>query len=93
MKRSISFLSILIFSIIFLSVLQVAVSSKLSTYGVELANLQEDLSSFKKENSLLKENLLMETSLINIASQAAVIGFAENKSRLFLTAPLPIARK
>lgn len=93
MKRSISFLSLLIFSIIFLSVLQVAVSNKLSTYGVELANFQEKLGSYKKENSLLKENLLMETSLINIASQASVIGFAENKSRLFLTAPLPLARK
>ena len=93
MKRSISFLSLLIFSIVFLSFLQVFVSNKLSTTGVELANLQEELKTYKKGNYILKENLLTKTSLTHMASTAAVIGFVENKSRVFLTAPLPLARR
>ena len=93
MKRSISFLTFLIGIIIFLSVVQVMVSSRLSTTGAEIGKLQEEIKKYEKENSILSENLLLTTSLTTIASNAAEIGFIETKSQFFLTTPLPLAVK
>lgn len=93
MKRSISLFGFLILTIIFLSVVQVAVSSKLSTVGIELDELEEKINLYEKENTNLSEKYLFETSLTNVASKAAQLGFVEKKSRIYLTTPLPLAVK
>lgn len=93
MKRSISFLTFLIVIIIFLGVVQVTVSNRLSTAGLGIAKLQDETKKYKDENTILSENLLSSTSLTNIASSAAEIGFVESKTQLFLSTPLPLAVK
>lgn len=93
MKRSIPFIIFLVITIIFLSVIQVAVSSKLSTTGIELDKVQGELANYERENSVLTENFLLTTSLTNIASNASEIGFVEQKSIVYLTTPLPLAVK
>ena len=93
MKRSIPFIIFLAVTIIFLSVIQVTVSSKLSITGIELGKLQGELANYERENSVLTENLLLTTSLTNIASNASEIGFVEQKSIVYLTTPLPLAVK
>ncbi|MDO8658589.1 MAG: hypothetical protein Q7K55_07635 [Candidatus Levybacteria bacterium] len=93
MKRSISFLTFLTGIIIFLGVVQVTVSNRLSTAGLEIAKLQEETKKYNNENSIMSESLLLSTSLTNIASTAAEIGFVKSGSQFFLSTPLPLAVK
>lgn len=84
-------MTFIIFTVIFLSVVQVIVSNRLSTTGTTLAQFEEEIMFYKKENSLLRERLLMASSLTHIASTAGEIGFVKNKSQVFFTTPLPLA--
>ena len=91
MKKPFIFLGSLVFLILVLSVVQVIVSNRLSTTGTELGKLQDDISNFKKENAILREKVLVASSLDRIASSAAELGFTDTKTHVFISAPLPIA--
>lgn len=93
MKKSLFFLQALIFFVVLLSILQVVVSNSLSTTGVTLGKLEDEINIYKRENQLLKEKLLSTSSLFYIASEAATLGFVEGKSQVFLSSPLPLAVK
>lgn len=82
-----------IFLIVLLSIAKVVTASKFSTGGVLMSKLEEEIHFYKIQNAQLLEKLLSMSSLTNIASKAAVLGFSENKSDLFVTRSLPIAIK
>jgi len=92
MKKPILFIIAIISIIVSLSIVQVTVSNNLSTTGVDLAKIEEEISFYKKENTVLKEKLLVSSSLDNIASKAAELGFIEEKTRVFLSKP-PLAKR
>lgn len=79
--------------VIILAVVQVVVSNSLSTRGVGLDSLDQQVALYKKDNALVKEKLLKISSLDYVASSAARIGFVEEKSRIFVSSSLPIAVK
>lgn len=81
MKKPILFIILIITIIVSLSIIQVAVSNNLSTTGVELARIEEKIATYKKENVLLRQKLLIASSLDTIASKAAEMGFVEEKTR------------
>lgn len=91
MKKPFLFLGSLFLLILLLSVVQVVVSNRLSTTGTTLGKLQDDISQYKKENAILREKVLIASSLDHIASSAAELGFAQTKTHVFLSTPLPIA--
>lgn len=91
MKKTGLFITSLVLIIIVLSVVQVVVSNRLSTTGIELSSLQNDLKTYKKENSILSEKILIASSFVNIDAIAKDSGFVKNKSVLFVSTPLPIA--
>ena len=93
MKKPIFLIMFSIFIIITLSVVKTAVSGKLSTSGVSLSRIEEEISSYKTQNLILREKLLAVSSLNNISSKAALLGFVEKKSEFVLTRPLPLAIK
>lgn len=93
MKKLILFTFPLFVISIFLSVIQVVISNMLSTSGVELDKLQTDLIHFKKENIVLREEVLMNTSLTNIASIAATMGFVDTKSAINLSNSESLTRR
>ena len=93
MKKTAVFISMLLFTILTLSVVQVVVANMLSTKGVELGRLQDDIKKYKTVNSLLAERLLEETSLTRISSNAALLGFSKESSQLYLSNQLPLAVK
>lgn len=93
MKKPIIFVTFLVLSILFLSVVQVVVSNSLSTSGLELAKMQKEIAVLQKENYILSEELLFESSLTRIASQAGELGFVDSKAEIYLSTPLPIAVK
>lgn len=91
MKRHIFILELLIFVALSLALSKVVVSNVISTSGVELGSLNEKLSSLRIENDSLKEELFEKTSLGNISSEAAKLGFTDKKENFVLTSPLPVA--
>ena len=92
MKNSKLLLLINFSIIIFLTLVQVIVSNVLSTTGAGISSLENGVEVYKKDNSLLKEKLLFISSLTYVATEAANIGFLNNKSSLFVSSSLPIAR-
>lgn len=93
MRRPLVFLFFLFSIIMLLSVVQVVVSNRLSTTGLELAKMQEEMKLYKNENALLSERLLEASSLTQIASKAAELGFVEARSLIVVSAHVPIAAK
>lgn len=93
MKKSLYLFFLLIMVIISLTITHVVVSNMLSTTGVELDTLQVNVIKYKKENTLLHEQVLEQSSLFHIASAAAEMGFVPAKSTVYLSAPLPLAKR
>lgn len=93
MKKLILLTFPLLIFCIFLSIVHVVVSNMLSTSGVELDSLQLDLVKYKKENILLREEVLKNTSLTNIASSAARMGFIDAKSVINLAGSETLTRR
>jgi len=80
-------------TIVALSVIQVIVSTRLSTSGVELADIQNTTQALKNSNVLLSEELVQSSSLTQIASGAATLGFVDSKSEVYISDSLPIAKR
>ena len=93
MKKPTFIIFIILFLIVALSVARVVVSNNLSITGVTLLKLENQLNSYKIENSNLREKLLSVTSLSYISSESSQLGFVESKNSFTLTKPLPLAIK
>lgn len=94
MKRTFYFiLPLLLITIFGLSVLHVVIANMLSTAGVELDKLQVELVAYQKENTIIREQILNQTSLDHIASVASNMGFIEAKSNVYIDSPLPLAKR
>lgn len=93
MNKPTFILTISIFSVIVLSIVQVVVSTRLSTRGVDLANIQSKLEMVQKENSILSEKLLKVSSFDHIASNAAEMGFTRTYNEYTITPGMAVALK
>lgn len=91
MKRQSLVIMLAIFIIILLSIWQVVVSNRLSTAGILVGKIEDEISFYEKENALLAEELFLASSLQSLASRAASLGFVENKSQFVLKTSLPFA--
>lgn len=92
MKRPVLLVALSV--LIFLSALavKIIISGRASTYGDWLGKIEEETEKYKTENMIIKEELLTLTSLEQIASKAAELGFAETKSQIVFSKSLPLAR-
>lgn len=93
MKRHSFVIRFALFIIVFLSIVQVVVSNRLSTSGMVFGKIEDEIRFYKAENSFLSEELFLGSSLNNLASRAAHLGFIEDKSQFVLKTSLPFARK
>jgi cell division protein FtsL len=91
MKQLKLYIGITMLSIIVLTVARVVVTNTISTDGIDLAKIQARIAEYKKENTLLHEQILSLTSLNHIASEAGELGFVTSKKEMVLTAPPPLA--
>ena len=92
-KKSICLLVLVCLLMVFLSVVQIVVSSKLSTAGTTLSKIDSSLQAYQTENSVLREKIYDASSLTTVASKAAAMGFVEQKTVVTLEGPLPLAIK
>jgi len=94
MKRhKITITSALFLIIVILSIIQAVVSNRLSTSGIVLGKIQDEIHYYKTENASLAEEYFLVTSLNNISSRAAVLGFVKEKFPLVLTTSDVVAVK
>lgn len=93
MKKPVLIVTSLIITVLSLSILRVALVNNISTDGIELAELQNKISQYKKENILLEERYLEVAALVNIEYKAKSLGFVDAKSQIYLSTPLPLALK
>lgn len=78
--------------VIILTLVQIVVSNNLSTTGVALGNLDDQIAQYRKENAILREKLLTESSLTNISQKAEKLGFLASKTTV-VQSFAPIALK
>lgn len=93
MKQPIILIIANIIFILGLTLVQVIVANNLSTTGIELGEVQEKISAYKKTNAILHEQVLTASSLSSIASQAGQLGFEEIKTSVVVTSQPPLARR
>lgn len=79
--------------IFFLSVLQIIVSNRLSTTGIYIEKIENEVASYEKDNSLLREKIYNTSSFTTIASRASEMGFTDKTADVLLSSPLPFAIK
>ncbi len=86
----ISFLGIIVVALV---VARITLENSISTTGIKLVDLQNQISAVKKENELLKVAYLQAGSYTNIAIKAKQLGYISVKSQIDLATPLPIAMR
>lgn len=93
MKRTKLLLGGLIGIILLMGVTQAVASNRISTAGIELGNLQTELKTVKRENTLIREKILTISSLTRLASRAGEMGFVEGKQAIYISSPQQVARQ
>lgn len=72
---------------------RIIVSNTFSVDGIALDSINRQLASLDKDNMILKEKLYMLSSYLSVASNAANMGFVEEKSQLILNNTSALAIK
>ena len=92
MRKTLFFVSAIILAVICLSIVQVTVANMISTKGIALSKMQQTIKDYKRQNALMKEKILKQSSYTEIASKAGELGFIPSKSTLYLSQP-PLAKR
>lgn len=83
MKKPALIITFLIGIIISLSIIKAIVYNRLSTSGVFVGEVEEEINFYKTQNAILSEKLLTLSSLTNIKDRAKKEGFT-NERTLFM---------
>jgi len=92
MRKPSLIITFLIGIIIALSIVKAVVYNRLSTTGVFVSKVEEEVNSYKTQNAKLLEKLLTLSSLTNIKERAKKEGFNnQDKSLMVLKTSKPLA--
>lgn len=91
MKKPLFLLGFLGMIVIALLLAQITLVNSLSTTGINLVDLQNQIDAYKKQNEILKVAYLQEASYTTIADKAKQLGYVPVKSEIDLAAPMPLA--
>lgn len=84
MKKPILIIIFLLGLVVVLSMVKAVVYNRLSTSGVFVGEVEDQISFYKTQNSILAEELLMSSSLTRISAKASELGFAKEKASLLV---------
>lgn len=93
MKKSHIIIIFLLGLIVSMSMIKGIVYNRLSTSGVFVGRVEDEIVYYKTQNAKLLEELLISTSLINIASKATEAGFVNDDSLMVLKTSNSLAVK
>jgi len=77
--------------VITLSMANAALHNMLSTSGIFVNNVEQEINSYKTQNAILSEELLTASSLTNIIEKANVSGFTSENTLMVIKASRPLA--
>lgn len=95
MKKPALIIVFLLGIIITLSIVKAILYNRLSTSGVFVGKVEDEIGYYKTQNSILSEELLTSSSLMNIAAKASELGFTDKGSSLLVlktSRPLAVKR-
>lgn len=93
MKNASFLLTIMFLLIIVLATLQVVISNKLSTAGVQLTTLYDNSAHYRDENEAIKTQLYSALSMASISAKAKELGFVVDSSPLVIKQKTRVALK
>jgi cell division protein FtsL len=76
-----------------LLIVRITLVNSISTTGIKLVDLQNEINAYKNQNELLKVQYLQAASYTSISSKAKQLGYVTVKSQVDLAAPLPMAMR
>ncbi len=93
MKKPALIILFLVMTIVVLSLFKTFLANRISTSGMVLGDIQQQISYYKTENAILSEKVYSMSSLTYVSKEAKNLGFVQNSGDFVLTNPLPIALK
>lgn len=93
MKKPALIIICLIGLVVVLSIAKAVAYNKLSTSGVFVGKVEEEINNYKTQNAILSEKLLSLSSLSSIALEADKLGFAGDSSIIVIKTSRPLAIK
>lgn len=91
MKRSYFIIIFLLGVVISLSITKAILHNMLSTSGVFVSKVEQEINFYKTQNAILSEELLTASSLTNINEKALAVGFTNENTLMTLKASRPLA--
>jgi cell division protein FtsL len=93
MKKPIVLIIFLSCIVVGLLLVRITLVNSISTTGIKLVDIQNEIDAYKKQNELLKVQYLQAASYTNLAKKAEHLGYVPVKSQVDLSAPMPLALK
>lgn len=93
MKKPVLLIVLLGIIVVVLLVTRITLVNSISTTGIKLVDIQNQINEYKNENELLKVQYLQAASYTSIANKAQKLGYTPVKSQVDLAAPLPMAMR
>ncbi len=93
MKKLIITLSSFAVIILLLTITRAVVSNSLSTSGVDLTRLSQEIDAYKRETAILEEKTLQASSYTTLQEEAGKRGYEPMSGQLVFSSQLPFAYK
>ena len=94
MKKPALIITFLVGLVVVLSIARVVVYNRLSTSGVLVGELEDQVSLYKTQNAILAQDVLTSSSLTSIVTRAKELGFSnKDQSLLVIKTSRPLAVK
>lgn len=93
MKKQIIVLGSMFLVVVVLTVTRAVISNNLSTAGVDLSRLDQEIDAYQRKNALLQEKILHASAYTTLEETAEKRGYEAMSKQIVLTSPLPIAYK
>jgi cell division protein FtsL len=91
MKKPLLLIGLLSCIVIALVLLRISLVDSISTSGIKLVDLQNQINEYKNENELLQVQYLQAASYTNIFAKASKLGYVHVETQVDLTTPEPLA--
>ncbi|MBI2442572.1 MAG: hypothetical protein HYV40_01530 [Candidatus Levybacteria bacterium] len=91
MKKLLFLFTGLLSIIIVLTITRAVVSNTLSTSGIDLNRLDDEIHTYKRETALMEEKLLHAAAYTTLQEEAKKRGYEQATSQIILSSPIPMA--